>query len=99
MSDYNDLAQVISQETRKYYGLDVGTGSGPRAVYVADVLWAAGWRKKPSATEVRQWVSANFAVSNGTQVWVEFQGSIDGFTDAILALMDGPTEKGAGDVG
>lgn len=54
----------------------------------ADALIAEGWRKKPSKAEVIEWALSHFGTSNGTQVWVEFQGDADGLSDAILALMD-----------
>ena len=88
MSDRDELAKVICD------ACEDDASVIPYDVRAADAVIVAGWRKKPSATEVREWVSANFVVSNGTQVWVEFQGSVDGFTDAILALLEGPTETG-----
>lgn len=49
---------------------------------IADALWAAGWRKKPSAAEL-------------VLVLVETKGlSYGERAEAVLALMDGPTETG-----
>ncbi len=80
-----ELADFLGQTfARAYDDPTITTIEEP----VADALIAAGWRKMPSRSDVAEWVSGNFVVSNGTQAWVEFQGSIDGFTDAILALMD-----------
>lgn len=41
----------------------------------------------PDEETVSAWVRENFAVSNGTQVWAEFRGSIEELTNIVLALL------------
>lgn len=61
---------------------------------VADALLAAGYRKRPTVTveDVKAWALKEFGVSNGTQVWIEFQGDPDRFATAVLALINGESD-------
>ena len=73
----HELARVASRTIGDGDYVNGGAGDA-----VADALWAAGWRKKPSAPEL-------------VLVLVETNGlSYGERADAILALMDGPTETG-----
>lgn len=56
---------------------------------IAKAILAAGYRKPtlPSVEDIRAWALNEFGVSNGTQVWIEFQGDPDKFATAVLDLL------------
>ena len=100
-SDRNELAEAISDRS-EYEGF-------PPAEEIADYLWSAGWRKKPSREELRKVYILAYAQAPREKVTIPAQlcpDDYDGSTleatsinmepilDAILALLDGPTETG-----
>lgn len=97
MSDRDELANAVGVALANAYDDDAAvTVEEP----VADALWAAGWRKKPSREAVAR------AVALGLDGWNDYDAASEDYkrellsgADAILALMDGPTETGDGDVG
>lgn len=56
---------------------------------IVNGILAAGFTRRPLLTEekVSAWVRENFAVSNGTQVWAEYMGSVEELTNIALALL------------
>lgn len=89
MSDRDELAGEIGAALANAYDDDsVVTVEEP----VADVLWSAGWRKKPSrgamiATLAKEQLLDGYS-------WGSVEKLYGTQADAILALMDGPTETG-----
>ena len=115
MSDRDELARAIDFEVATYrpittwgvqqepdfkdLGLTLADGSD-MPVNIAKAVFEAGWRKKPSREAVAR------AVASGLDGWNDYDAASEDYkrellsgADAVLALMDGPTEKGAGDVG
>lgn len=101
--DRDELARTL--DPSRVEGRHIGTAHAGvllhelQAAAIADVLWAAGWRKKPSRDEVARVL----AVSNGWPLdeWEQIITEPISRTltywataDAILALLDGPTETG-----
>jgi hypothetical protein len=70
----------------------------------ADVVWAAGWRKKPSREDVLDRLRAPEHApmydhderdgSCRSCPWPLYMLAPEDIADAILALLDGPTEMG-----
>lgn len=86
-SDREELAEAISDRS-DYEGF-------PPADEIADALWSAGWRKKPEREAIAR------AIASGLDGWNDFDAASDDYkrellegADAVLALMDGPTEAG-----
>ena len=88
MSDRDELARVLDPSGVE--GRHIGTAHAGlvlherQAAAIAEVLWSAGWRKKPSRGDL---------IVQLAQFWAG-QHSLETATDAILALLDGPTETG-----
>ena len=95
--DRDELAEAISDRS-EYEGF-------PPADEIADALWSAGWRKKPSREDVARamwnlpvnvidWEELrNLAALNDAE-YKEARDYVLEQADAILALLDGPTETG-----
>lgn len=93
MSDRDELAVIVYDMTDNYYPPTM-----EKCREIAQTLWAAGWRKKPSVTEVE------FALYErmGGNVDLGYPFMPDGDThlqaaslaNAVLALLDGLTETG-----
>lgn len=88
MSDWEELARLLAGVALDV-AMTVDGGSDDLYDLQADVLWAAGWRKKPSLDPetivkfARERLRAGHVYSN------DFQGGFRAATDAILALLDG----------
>lgn len=84
MSDRDELAADIRRVDGKH---DLGAGA------LSDVLWAAGWRKKPERDAMAR---AIFELQyHSTHWWDAKEPEKNDYrnrADRILALMDGPTE-------
>jgi hypothetical protein len=78
MSDRDELTRLMYANADVTNMLD--------AECAADVVWAAGWRKKPSREAVESHLEQ--MEFHWSEPWA---GDV---LDAILALLDGPTENG-----
>lgn len=89
-SDRDELARVAGRTIDD--GNYVNGGAGDE---VAEVLWAAGWRKKPEQEAIAR------AIASGLDGWNDYDAASEDYkrellegADAVLALMGGPTETG-----
>ena len=95
MTDREEMARAVwAAEGRKPEGFDnpMNVGLVRKSSETADALWAAGWRKKPERAQVIRALAKEQLLDGYTGGAVErFYGPQ---ADAVLALMDGPTETG-----
>lgn len=83
MSDRDELARELSAPGLRQQ-LFAGDPHDFVPEYAADALWSAGWRKKPSREELRIAIDRYDSAASHDE----------GLLDAVLALLDGPTETG-----
>lgn len=93
-SDRDELARLIEADSNYLRDLD-GYGWVLDGKLAADAAIAAGWRKKPEREAIAR------AIASGLDGWNDFDAASDDYkrellegADAVLALMDGPTEAG-----
>lgn len=93
MSDRDELARELSAPGLRQQ-LFAGDPHDFVPEYAADVLWSAGWRKKPSTEELLACVE--HAIDQYLREDLPEDGLTESetVTDAILALLDGPTKTG-----
>lgn len=105
LSDREELAKVIN---KSFYRMQAGDTFGYQPTFnegdaqLAGDVWAAGWRKKPSREAIARslYVADHWGIKDAGGRWDEgfpFPWEVNACfrsADAILALLDGPTENG-----
>lgn len=94
MSDRDELAEILERSDPE--GGSHPDYGGPEFSYwypQADAVIAAGWRKKPSREELADLLT-RVRVDGARPVNGVLSIDAHSFADAILALLDGPTETG-----
>ena len=91
MSDCDELAELLAEERDKHPRVPNDMDSWG----LAEVVWSAGWRKKPERDAMAR---AIFELQyHSTHWWDAGEPEKNDYrnrADAILALLDGPTETG-----